>query len=426
MFASVYLPEPPADPGELLRIGDTFSPKVQTVSAQTVAFAVSGLQRRYPTLPELGQAILARARVVHADAHTALAYTVSVAIQAAMAFSGLTIVPKGQETSYLAPLSPDALSLPPQVAEVLQQWGITTLGQLAALPEAGLVARFGPLGQQMRQAAQGSLRRLFIPDKPPLLFSESTVLEHPLSLLEPLMFVVANLLDQICGQLEQQSLATAELQVELRMENQAEYRRTHHLPVPTRHRKTLLQLIHLDLEAHRPESPVTAISLLAQPAAPRTWQQEFFAVAQPEPEKLEITLARLHKLLGAGRLGRPVLLDTHQPDAVVLERFLVPTGKAIPPNAAEIFPAPALSLRYYRPARPAHVRLLEDRPAQVEAQEIRGRVLHAAGPWPNSGHWWTPAPWARDDWDVSLETGVLYRLFRDHVRSHWFVEGYYD
>jgi len=57
---------------------------------------------------------------------------------------------------------------------------------------------------------------------------------------------------------------------------------------------------------------------------------------------------------------------------------------------------------------------------------MHGRVLAAAGPWRAAGDWWTPHAWDRDEFDVALSDGALYRLFRDRRRAAWFVEGSYD
>jgi protein ImuB len=60
----------------------------------------------------------------------------------------------------------------------------------------------------------------------------------------------------------------------------------------------------------------------------------------------------------------------------------------------------------------------------VAARGIRGRVIDLAGPWRTSGDWWTVDPWSRDEWDVALSDGALYRLYCCPVG--WFVEGSYD
>ena len=46
-------------------------------------------------------------------------------------------------------------------------------------------------------------------------------------------------------------------------------------------------------------------------------------------------------------------------------------------------------------------------------------------PWRASGDWWDVA-WSREEWDVALAAGGLYRIFRDRLRDEWFVEGELD
>jgi len=62
---------------------------------------------------------------------------------------------------------------------------------------------------------------------------------------------------------------------------------------------------------------------------------------------------------------------------------------------------------------------------RVDADGIHGKVLTASGPWRTSGYWWTAQPWNRDEWEVALAGGALYRVYRQ-PDAHWFVEGSYD
>jgi protein ImuB len=63
-------------------------------------------------------------------------------------------------------------------------------------------------------------------------------------------------------------------------------------------------------------------------------------------------------------------------------------------------------------------------PVHVQADGVRGHVVSSAGPWRTTGDWWTADPWARDEWDVALSDGALYRIYSEQGR--WFVAGSYD
>ena len=80
--------------------------------------------------------------------------------------------------------------------------------------------------------------------------------------------------------------------------------------------------------------------------------------------------------------------------------------------------------RVFRPPREAQVTLSSGHPGFVAAGGVRGKVIDLAGPWRGSGDWWTTDAWERDEWDVALTDGALYRLYCCPVG--WFVEGSYD
>ena len=66
---------------------------------------------------------------------------------------------------------------------------------------------------------------------------------------------------------------------------------------------------------------VIGVTINCEPVKPRLLQTGLFIPLAPEPEKLELTLARLAKLVGAENIGSPELLDTHRPDAFRVKRF---------------------------------------------------------------------------------------------------------
>jgi protein ImuB len=86
----------------------------------------------------------------------------------------------------------------------------------------------------------------------------------------------------------------------------------------------------------------------------------------------------------------------------------------------------------FRPRLSATVTLRDGKPALISCpkkKEVQGEVIWQAGPWRSSGDWWQQTPWARDEWDIALQTAsgiALYRLVRDLLAGRWFVEGAYD
>jgi protein ImuB len=149
-----------------------------------------------------------------------------------------------------------------------------------------------------------------------------------------------------------------------------------------------------------------------------------FIPVAPEPVKLELTLARIQAIVGVGRVGSPELLDTHRPDAFQMSILLTQRRRDAEVSQRLSTSASKLVFRFFRPPRTARVALASGQPRFVAAEGISGRVIELAGPWRSSGDWWTADSWQRDEWDIALSDGALYRLYCD-LRG-WFVEGSYD
>jgi protein ImuB len=333
----------------------------------------------------------------------------------------VSVIPHGDEAKFLGSLPLALLEPTPEMRETLERWGIRRFRDLAALPELGLAERLGPEGLRLHQLARGAGGRPLVPVDEPLHFGEEIELEYPVELLEPLAFVLARLLHSLCARLTSRGLAIVELRLRLQLENRSEHARALRFPAPMLDASVFLKLLHLDLSAHPPPAPVVRIWLEAEPAKPRAAQTGLFIPLAPEPEKLEITLARLRGLVGDGNVGSPELLDTHRPGAFRMARFSerVDAGKSAGGQAG--VPAPR---RVIRPVRTARVQMASGQPVHVQAEGVRGHVVSSAGPWRTSGDWWTHDPWARDEWDVALSDGALYRIYSEQGR--WFVEGSYD
>jgi protein ImuB len=151
-------------------------------------------------------------------------------------------------------------------------------------------------------------------------------------------------------------------------------------------------------------------------------QGGLFLPPAPEPEKLQITLARISAMAGEGNAGSPELLNTHRPDAFVMKAF----SRSMAPHEDKPKHVPQLVLRIFRPALRARVRLRSQEPRYVTAPGVQGEVIEAAGPWRSSGDWWTQTRWARDEWDVAVDRNGLYRIYCDLDAHEWFVEGVFD
>ncbi|MEZ5351919.1 MAG: hypothetical protein R2762_04730 [Bryobacteraceae bacterium] len=398
-------------------IASEFSPRVEEIDAATVVLDVGGMERLLGSPRRIAELIAAKAGP---NANIALAANRNAAIHAARGYAGIVVIPRGEEAARLGALPVNLIATTSDVIETLAHWGIGTFRELAALPETGLAERFGQEGARIRKLALGEASAPLWPDRAEPEWMESMELEHPVELLEPLSFLLSNLLTRLCDRLASHGLALLELHLALRLEGGGVHERRMRLPVPMRNPVAFLKLLSLDLDAHPPGAPVLGVSIAAEPAKPRALQEGLFLPPAPEPEKLELTLKRIRAIVGEENVGSPALVDTHRPGAFrVAQPFEGTKTDLLPPPAT-------LAVRRFRPPVAAQVTPAGGPPARLRAAQIEGDVVAVAGPWRTSGDWWTASPWARDDWDLALSDGALYRVYREFFSGRWFVDGRYD
>jgi protein ImuB len=413
----------------------------------TVILDLAGLEHLFGSPQKIARDLASRSAQMGIEAHVAVATNPDASMHAARGFAGVTVIPEGEETERLSILPVEVLSAAAEILETLDRWGVRTFHDLAILPDLALSERLGQVGLELQRLARGECSRPLVPVEPVLSFEESLELEHPIALLEPLSFVLNRLVEQLCGRLSSRSLAANELKLWLtldpaeidsadseRAEISTIHERTIRLPVAMNDSKVFLKLLQLDLQEHAPQAPVTKITIAAEPARPRIAQTGLFYSSALEPERLELTLARIAGIVGSDHVGAVELLDLHQPDAFRIKHFFPPKTSSTALQVRSLRAA----LRRFRPPLPARVALRKGAPSTIFFAGIRAEVVACAGPWRASGNWWSEADWQRDEWDVALmpknsnpQKDVrlafgLYRLYRDINNSRWFVEGSYD
>src|SRR5436309_1937396 len=208
-----------------------------------------------------------------------------------------------------------------RILSILHQWGIHTLGQLAALPRDDLAARLGVRAVELWERANGRAERILKLVSPPESFIESFEFENEIETIEPLLFILRRFLHQLATRLNTIYLVAKELRLRITFADKSQYERIFKIPQPTNNEDILFRMLHTHLENFTSKDPIVAIELEAQPS--RSVRQQFglFETALRDPMQLHETLARLVGLLGADRVGTPVLEETHRPDAFRMEPF---------------------------------------------------------------------------------------------------------
>src|SRR5580704_4809572 len=204
-----------------------FSPRIEETSSDTVLFDVRGLGALIGGAHDIARAIENRAGF---PVDIAIASDPDAAILAARGIRGTTVVAPGEEAAVLSRLPLNLLPGSSETADLLDAWGIRTLGELAMLPPLGVAARLGPEGTYLQHLAQGRAGRQLRPMEDPLLFEEEFELDDPVELMEPLSFLMARLLNDLCARLSARSLATDEIRFALTLDNAPGHRCVLRLP----------------------------------------------------------------------------------------------------------------------------------------------------------------------------------------------------
>jgi hypothetical protein len=269
-------------------------------------------------------------------------------------------------------------------------------------------------------------------------------------------------MEPLSAHLERRDRGAAVLRVRLHLVTRVMHERSLQLPAPMRDARALRTLALLDLESHPPDAAIDRVIVAVDPTPGRVVQYSLLARPLPSPEQLSTLTARLAALMGEGRCGSPVMVDSWRPGAFAMKPFapcdtrtihsrndtlryrdtgentsLFNVGAAVPRCVVDTAANPVVALRRFRVPIPARVRVEEGRPVHMWIDRRgfgSGRIDVAAGPWRTSGAWWESGlvrsphgepgrerrsrgggGWDRDEWDVALADGVTYRLFRERV-----------
>jgi protein ImuB len=469
----------------LLDAAWSVSPRVEDTALDTVVLDIEGLTTLFGSEENIARELARRVAAIGLAARVAVAANIEVAIHASRGFPGITIIPAGEERRRLGALPVGVLTAEAETLEILERWGVETLQALAALPVLQLSERLGQEGVRLSELARGVRQRSFVLAQASSSFAEEMELDDAVEELEPLSFLLGRLLDQLCARLEARALAVRAVRLRFELQPSFEkdfqtlkenvrtklavkyYEKVLTLPVPMRNAKTLLKLLRLQLQGDPPPAPIQKIYMTADAAAPRVAQNGLFVPCGPDPEKLEVTIARLEKLVGEGNLGCVELLDSHRPDSFRMRRFGVANeqNKRCGKNDQNVKENPQMlaaitALRVIRPAQAVRVEMRDEQPVRIYLRGMRGEVVAASGPWRSTGDWWQEDAWHQDEWDLEIEFSApsivvaqhaapvpphqkserlkpnkqsgtssqrgLYQIYYDALRQGWFVRGVYD
>ncbi|HET9614331.1 MAG TPA: DNA polymerase IV, partial [Candidatus Limnocylindrales bacterium] len=144
---------------EVMAVLRRFTPLVEPISIDEAFLDVTASRRLFGDGERIG-------REIKAEVGAAVGLTISVGVAATKLVAkiasdlrkpdGLVVVPPGTEAAFLAPLEIGRLwGVGEKSAAVLREYGVRTIGDLAALPDDLLVRRFGKHGASLGARARG-------------------------------------------------------------------------------------------------------------------------------------------------------------------------------------------------------------------------------------------------------------------------------
>jgi len=345
---------------------------------------------------------------------------------AARSGQGGRLVAPGGTAAFLAPLPLSVLEQP-DLADVLGRLGLTCLGDLAALPAADVLGRFGLPGQRAHRLARGFDVVPVDARPPPEDLSVAEELDPPVARVDQAAFVAKSLADRLSYRLDDAGWSCLRLAVEAETEHGERLSRL------WRHEGTLTpaamaERVRWQLEGWltaapggRPSGGLTRLALVPDQVVPAQGRQLGFWGGQSEAARRAARAAgRLAALVGPEAVNVVQRRGGRHPaeqfsllaaTAVDLEgRALATTvpSAPLPPATSPPWPgrlpAPSPTVVWADAERRAAVVLdeagspvtvggrgeLSASPFRVELQGRPGsrRVRAWAGPWPVEERWW--------------------------------------
>jgi len=345
------------------------------------------------------------------------------------------VVPPGEAARALAPLPLAALE--GDEAAAFSALGLTTLGEVAALPAAAVAARGGAAGARVHARCQGEDDTPFVAAVLDEVLEERVVLDFAAESFEPLRFALKTLTDRLGARLAGRRRAAVRLTFSLKLDPTGQARVPLTLARPTAQAKLLLDLARHRLEALKLENPVAEVSARVDEHSEDRGQQLALGDAPEGDAALEVVLSRLVTTLGEESLFAAGLEAVHRPEAAHAAKGFHP------PERRRGLAADGLETARRRDVaagggRERPSRLLTT-PAWLDAEVAesgrllaarvggkRHRVTAVAGPERLGGEWWSDTPYQRDYYRVHFEGLGPAWVFRDGKDGRFYLQGLFD
>jgi len=413
----------------IARLLERFTPEVEPSDREAGVFwlGAGGLDRLHRSPGAWARDILGRLRSRGLSAAAAVGFTRFGTYALARAGRGVAVLRSADDEALACRGVPlDLLVRSASTRDALAGIGVATVGQLLALPAAGLLERFGREAHRLHRAASGAAWDPLRPRPPEESIAGRIDLDWPDGDAARLTFLTKRLLSSVIARAAARGEAVAELWIELVLER-AERRVERIRPAaPTLDEAQILDLARLRLESISLEGGVIELGLRAVTVEAAAEQIGLFDRSpRRDPAAAGRALARLRAEFGAEAVVRARLAEGHLPEA----RFCWEPLDGAPRPAHRSGGTGAAADHH-----PSLVRRIRERPIPLQGRPFHGpgglhleglgaeSVIRMDGPYLVSGGWWRREV-EREYHFAETASGRILWVYRDRRRRRWFLQG---
>jgi protein ImuB len=414
---------------ELARWALGYSPVVAPSPPDGLWIDIAGVAHLFGSEEALLSDLLGRLKRQGIDARAAIADAPGAAWAVARYGQG-GIVPVGRAVEAVAILPVAALRLTTTTRAAMSKLGIERVGQLAAMPRAPMVRRFGKDVALRLDQAMGHAFEPITPLIPEETAFATLAFAEPIGRIEALRDVVRRLCVDLCRQLLERGQGVRRLDLILRRVDQKGANLRVGTARATREPMHLAKLFDEQLGTVDSGFGIEEMVLIASKVEPLAEMQiEARGIAGDSAPDLDMSrlVDRLSARVGADRVYRVEPVQSLVPERMVrkVPALARPTNTLWPEN----LPRPT---RLLDPPEPVvAIALLPDHPpVQIVWRRVRHKVTQADGPERIAPEWWCgdkDGP-SRDYYRLETDKGGRYWVFRDAPAAdggRWWMHGFF-
>ena len=408
----------------------TFTPNACLALPDAVVAEIGGSLRLFSGLPQLAARLQRGAHELGYTARLGLAPTPGAALLLARAGRTQPVASVAQLPGLLAPLPLTLVDLDAALRTTLENAGITTFGQAAALPRDGLARRGGDELVRIIDRVLGRVADPRPPFVPPPRFEAKLDLPAPVRDTEALGFGVNRLVQELATWLTARGLGVTRLQLTLAHER---YLRQRGLPptavsfalgAPARTPAHLTSVLRERLARVTLPAAVESIVLTSEGTVPLAGRN-LGLLPEDAATAVEVPLIdRLRARLGEDAVVRVAPHAEHRPEQAMTDVAVSAVGGASPaarrrPRIAERAAGPV-------PDAPRPLWLLTEPQPLAHLFETKPWILRD-GPERIESGWWDGKDVRRDYFVAENPQGEIMWIYRDHRYGiddgEWFLHG---